>query len=131
MFSPKMFGEPVNERAHQVPCAACETDRRVSIMMIPAVTRCPTSDWNLEYRGYLMSSAERHTSVKLTSEFHYRKEYICIDKNAETLPAPDDGDYTGSRIYPVSAGCLGEGSLQNCPPYKADNIALSCVVCSR
>ena len=38
LFSP-------NIDQHQVPCTVCETDRRITKLMIPAKTRCPTSEW--------------------------------------------------------------------------------------
>ena len=33
--------------------------------MMPAKTRCPTSDWVLEYSGFLMSSPTQYTNGEL------------------------------------------------------------------
>ena len=43
--SPNIYG--VNLHVQRVPCIACESQRRVTLMMIPGKIRCPTSDWTL------------------------------------------------------------------------------------
>ena len=93
-FSPNMFEKSFDQWTHQALCVACETERRVSVTMISAVTRCPTSDWILEYQGYLMSPAERQSSTELMKDFFFRGEYICVDKNGEFVTTPNDGGWT-------------------------------------
>ena len=122
---------------HFAPCAVCEANQRVTTLMIPAMTRCPTSDWHLDYSGYLMSEIE-HTYKKKDDFAQTRGRasvnYICLDKNAESLtgnPRLKDVDYGGAIINPVDADCSGIGGLTNCPPYHANNIAIACVVCSK
>ncbi|KAJ8306838.1 hypothetical protein KUTeg_014922, partial [Tegillarca granosa] len=58
-------------------------------------------EWQLEYRGYLMSD---HTT-------HSASEYICVDAHTEHIGSKSD--LNGRLLYPVEAAC---GSLK-CPPY--------------
>lgn len=115
-----------------VPCAACETKQRVTQIMIPAKIRCP-SDWTLDYKGYLMAEAEgdlyRDPPVYFKTN-HFRSSYVCVDADAEPSNKPT-GLQGGAPIFPVAANCAGANALSNCPPYKADRTALSCVVCSK
>ena len=67
----------------------------------------------------------------LVKTYQFRGEYICVDRKAETSHIKYDGVWAGVSIYPVAAGCSGNGSLTNCPPFKSDGTALSCVVCSK
>ena len=115
---------------HRVPCAVCETQQRLTQLMIPAKTNCPSSDWTLEYQGYLVSQAE-HDKDKLSflTDSHFSSGYVCIDGNPTLLTSTTYPNF-GSSIYVVSAECTGWGALHNCPPYK-ENVALSCVVCSK
>ena len=103
--------------------------------MIPAATLCPSDDWVLEYKGYLMTSAthigSNDDSVIIKGK-HSRDSYVCVDGKAEAITSPAVGDWIqGVTLYTVSASCTGPGALKNCPPYKGDTTALSCVVCSR
>ena len=99
--------------------------------MIPAKTSCPSSDWTLEYNGFIMSQAEHDGQgvTDLFSDAHYATSYVCVDSDPETL-----GDYVphneGSLIYLVVADCSGRGALKGCPPYK-QGPALPCVVCTK
>jgi len=46
---------------HQnVPRSVCQTDRRSTIMMIPAKVRCPNSSWTIEYSGYILAEHSGH-----------------------------------------------------------------------
>ena len=123
--------------SHYVPCVICETNQRLTTLIVPAMTKCPTSDWHLEYNGYLMSGIE-HTGGK-ENDFTQTKDrassnYICLDKNAESLtskPRPAVPESIGAEIFPVDADCTDVEGLTTCPPYQANNVALACVVCSK
>ena len=124
-----------------VPCVACETNQRVTMLMIPAMTRCPTSEWHLEYRGYLMSEIEHGGGKegqddlgKFALDTRSFTSYICVDKESESLtpkPRPAEDLWGGGFLHPVEADCTGENKLRSCPPYRGDNSALACVVCSK
>ena len=117
---------------HYVPCAVCETEQCTSQLMIPATTRCPSNDWVLEYKGYLMTSASHYGNGTEIKTEHFRGSYVCVDSEAEAKPSPAVGGWVeGVTLYAVSASCAGSGALKNCPPYKGDTTALSCVVCSK
>ena len=124
LFSP-------NIDQHQVPCTVCETDRRITKLMIPAKTRCPTSEWVLEYKGYIMSSAEYHVVGNYIKDGSDKMSYVCIDAKAESVTSKQTGLWSGHHLYAVTASCSGDGALANCPPYLSDGRALSCVVCSK
>lgn len=101
------------------------------------MTQCPTSEWVLEYNGYLMSEIE-HTNNKPDNFDQTRNrasvDYICLDRNAESLTSnerPQEVIHGGAVINPVDADCSGVGGLTNCPPYHGNNLALACVVCSK
>ena len=133
--SPNIFGKKFSTVEHYVPCVACETQQRAPQIMIPAATLCPSDDWVLEYKGYLMTSAthvgSNDDSVIIKGK-HSRDSYVCVDGKAEAIPSPAVGDWIqGVTLYAVSASCTGSGALKNCPPYKGDTTALSCVVCSK
>ena len=44
-----------------VPCSVCEVNQGVTKLMILPKTRRPTSDWTLEYKGFLMTAADQYT----------------------------------------------------------------------
>ena len=125
----RAFSDSINNG--RVPCVACETEQRVNRIMIPARTSCPSSDWTLEYQGFIMSMAEHggHGDTDLYKKIFFATSYVCVDSYPETL-----GGYVthneGSLIYMVGADCSGIGALRNCPPYK-QGPALSCVVCTK
>lgn len=133
----KNMPDLIHLQHHMVPCTVCETDQRVTKLMIPAVTGCPTSKWQLEYKGYLMSEVEH----ELGNQDHFeptRKRattsYVCVDKDSEPLtsqPQANEFIWDGGIIFPVEADCTGNDKLSNCPPYRGDNSALACVVCSK
>ena len=113
-------------------CAVYETDQQVTTLMIPAMTRCPTSEWRLEYSGYLMSGWE-HTHGQqddFTQMFTSTStSYVCVDKNADSQNSKTATG--GNLIFPVAADCTGANALSSCPPYRGDGSALACVVCSK
>ena len=99
---------------HNIPCSVCYTSARVTALMIPAKTRCPSS-WTHEYTGYLMTG---HVS-------HRRSMFECIDKDPESVPG-SVGSVNGALFYHTEATCTG----LPCPPYDA-NKELTCVVCTK
>ena len=106
---------PLNHLFQQnVPCAVCFVSTRVTKLMIPAKTQCPTS-WTLEYVGYLMT--EYYT--------HQRSVFNCVDKDSESIPGGGGND-NGALFYHVEASC--NGIL--CPPYDTER-ELTCVVCTK
>ena len=128
-FASKMFsGVDLNQ--HQVPCAVCETNQRVTTLSIPAMTRCPTSEWTLEYQGYLVSAAEHFDSNTFVKDVYHSTTYECIDVKAESLTGKQQINFSGMSVFPVRAQCLYPGAVNGCPPYQTGK-ALSCVVCSK
>lgn len=128
----KLFGNNVFQQ--KVPCAACETNQRITKIMIPAYVECPSSEWTLEYQGYLMSERDHVAKSKPRNFFddRGRGSYICVDSNAEP-GSQGMNEWVGGAIYPVNAHCTSDGGAQalQCPPYKTDGSVLSCVVCSK
>jgi len=100
------------------PCAVCYLDHRLTVLMVPAKTRCPDG-WNREYGGYLASehSFDQQSSRK-------RSSYVCWDRAPEV--AAGGTNQNQAVIYPVKAVC---GSLP-CSTY-INGRELTCVVCSK
>ena len=115
---------------HLAPCAVCESDQRVTKVMIPAAVRCPNSDWVLEYKGYVMSMVDTHTDGTFVKGEYFSTSYVCVDQKAESLTSKPNTDWSGSPLYLSRAQCTGAGALGSCPPYKSGK-ALSCVVCTK
>ena len=108
---------PNDAQNENVPCARCHTARS-SVLMIPAKTRCPSSEWTLEYKGYLASTAEYETPEAFKKGAYYRGSYICVDENPESLTGKSH-PREGPQIYQVNAACGSfSGALTNCPPYQ-------------
>ena len=104
---------------HTPTCAVCRAPPgRTGKVMVPARNECPSSDWRLEYAGYLM--APRYTS-------HQRGEFICMDREMEAEPGTM-GDENGAVFYLTEARCLAGGGLP-CGPY-IDGHELTCAVCT-
>ena len=72
------------------------------------------SGWKAEYTGFLMTENRGHNN----------KDYVCVDKDAESLNN-DSSNKNGALFYPVRTTC---GSLR-CPPYKT-HTEMVCVVCT-
>ncbi|CAG2242055.1 unnamed protein product [Mytilus edulis] len=98
----------------EVPCAVCYKQRRSAVLIIPGRKTC-YKGWNSEYHGYLMS--DHYT--------HNKKDYVCLDINAEPLDNNNENE-NGALFYPVRTKC---GSLR-CPPYTNEADVL-CVVCTK
>ncbi|VDI27207.1 Hypothetical predicted protein [Mytilus galloprovincialis] len=98
----------------EVPCSVCYKQRHSAVLIIPGRKTC-YKGWNSEYHGYLMSD---HYG-------HYKKDYACVDINAEPLDNKN-GDENGALFYPIRTNC---GSLR-CPPYTNEADVL-CVVCTK
>ncbi|KAJ8300413.1 hypothetical protein KUTeg_021932 [Tegillarca granosa] len=96
-------GETLHKKYHdyKVPCAVCQSKKRLNVHMIPAKDRCHSYGWHLEYRGYLMTQYYSHGA----------SNYVCVDAKPDTIGSRSNKD---SRLfYPVESIC---GSLP-CPPY--------------
>ena len=74
------------EPYHHVPCVACEAEQRPAHNMFVGMVDCPSKEMTLEYRGYLVSSAEQNDKgeVNLDPSPH-RSTYECLDADAESL----------------------------------------------
>jgi len=114
-----LFDGPGNNQLN-VPCSLCQATGRSTMIMIPAKLTCPDSSWTLEYTGFIMS-ASTWGEYKL-----HRSMYECVDRRAEGTHG-SQSDVNGAVFYYSSISCH---SFLHCPPYK-ENIALSCVVCSK
>ena len=104
---------------HTPTCAVCRAPPgRTTKLMIPARNVCPSSEWRLEYAGYLMS--DYYSS-------HYRTEYVCMDREMEAEPGTG-ANVNGALFYFTEARCLAGGGLP-CGPY-VDGYELTCAVCT-
>ena len=121
LFTSEYQGIPGDAAAvvdHTPTCAVCRAPPgRTTKLMIPARNVCPSSEWRLEYAGYLM--AERYT--------HKRSEFICVDRAREVAPGTG-GNVNGALLYSVEGRCLSGGGLP-CDPY-VNGRELTCVVCT-
>ena len=107
---------PSNHLHNQnIPCVVCYASTRVSYLMIPAKTTCPTT-WTTEYQGYLMTERYNHKRNSV---------YECVDKDAEGIPG-SSADIDGPLFNYVQASC----SNGLCPPYDQFK-ELACVVCTK
>ena len=105
-----------NRRHHNAPCAVCYVSDKMTFVMIPAITDCPTG-WTREYYGYLMSGHQGHK----------RSKFVCVDKVMESVPGRENLDIgNGAHIYHVEVNCAGMA----CPPYNSEK-ELNCVVCTK
>ena len=99
-----------------VPCAVCYTPTRGTMVMIPAWTHCPASNWTKEYAGYIMTEYKNHRRI----------EHVCVDENAEVVPG-EARDVNGAMLHHVDVAC--HAGIQ-CPPYSATN-EITCAVCTK
>ncbi|XP_071119842.1 short-chain collagen C4-like [Mytilus edulis] len=109
---PSGWSESLNQK--EIPCSVCYQQRRSAVLMIPGRKTC-YKGWNSEYHGYLMSDHKTH----------HRRDYACVDINAEPLDNLNGGA-SGALFYPLRTNC---GSLR-CPPYT-DSVDVFCVVCTK
>ncbi|KAH3854078.1 hypothetical protein DPMN_096617 [Dreissena polymorpha] len=82
--------------------------------MVPARKTC-YSGWTLEYRGFLMTEHDTNAN---------NKQYVCVDKDAESAQESNPADNNGALFHFVFPTC---GTLK-CPYNSAS--ARACVVCS-
>ncbi|XP_071493239.1 uncharacterized protein [Diadema antillarum] len=111
---------PVYRELHdQTPtCAVCRAPpNRLTKLMIPGRNVCPSQEWRLEYKGYLMSGLYTHKKT----------EFICMDGNATALPGTT-GSQDGGAFYMVESRCLAGGGMP-CGPY-VNGYELTCAVCT-
>lgn len=109
---------------HDLPCAVCKSPSRHSQLMMPAKNICPSSEWTLEYTGYLM--AERSYSS------HMRSMYICVDGEMETIDRTHGiaTDRNRGLLNLVESRCVSSGGGLPCSPY-IDGYELTCAVCTQ
>ena len=99
-------GAPLDRvHGHDVPCAICLATTRSTQILMPGTYYCP-SGWMREYYGYLMSHGTNWETMK-------SKEYICVDKDPESVAGSAARNAPG-YLYHVEAGCHG----LPCPPYS-------------
>ena len=120
------FSQPLSWKS--VPCSVCEVIRGVTKIMIPAKTSCPSNDWTFEYKGFIMTAADRLTPDDLLEDIYFKGTYECVDESAEGLPWKGQDIYEAAPIYTVRADC--DTFYKHCPPYNNQK-AISCVVCSK
>ena len=108
-------GPLVSVHNHNVPCAVCYVSTRVIVLMLPARLECPSSNWTLEYAGYLMS--EQYT--------HHRTTHICVDENPGVI-TNSAADSNGALLYHTEVVCNG----LPCGPYDPEK-ELTCAVCTK
>ena len=78
---PDIFGDEILRA--QLQCAVCQAKQRVSKFMFPAATKCPSNDWTLEYKGFLMSDFNMFAdgSIHKEGNRHSRSSYECMDEH--------------------------------------------------
>jgi len=97
---------------HRVPCYL---DHRLTVLMIPAKTRCPNG-WNKEYGGYLVS--------EFATTARKRSSYVCWDKAPEVAAGGKKQNQHGSD--PLEGVCR----TMPCAKYFNDR-ELTCVFCRK
>ena len=102
---------------YNVPCALCHASSRSVLIMIPAMTSCP-SDWTREYYGYLMSS----------QRVYKRTTFVCVDESMESITG-SQADTNGALFYHTEAHC-GTGLPCTDTTYN-NHKELNCVVCTK
>ena len=132
LSKPDIFGSEMYRA--QLPCAVCEAKQRVSKFMFPAATKCPSSDWTLEYKGFLVSDYNMHPDgrVHTTGNRHSRSTYECMDEHpVSTHPGVASGFTEGGTLFRLTkTSCSGATNINFCPPYDPYQ-PLSCVVCTK
>ena len=129
---PDIFGDKMVKA--QLPCAVCEAKQRVSKFMFPAATKCPSSDWTLEYKGFLVSDWNMFEDGRIHKEGnrHSRSTYECMDEHpVSTHPGVASGFTEGGTVFRLTkTSCSGDTNINFCPPYVPYQ-PLSCVVCTK
>ncbi|PIK53528.1 putative short-chain collagen C4 [Apostichopus japonicus] len=103
---------PSRVRNRGMPCSVCMAPRRTTKLMIPATNACPSSDWTLEYSGYLQSAKKSWQ----------RFQTICLDESPEAIPETSS-DINGARLLYTEFRC------GDCGGYT-DGYELTCAVCT-
>jgi len=100
-------------------CARCYIPSSTDNFMFPARQDCGegNSDFNLLYKGYLMS----------THKTHSRSEFICMDESPEGTPG-SESNVDGNILYPVEVKGACKSSLP-CPEYESYH-EVTCAVCA-
>jgi len=100
-------------------CALCYIPSSTDNFMLPGRQDCGegNSDFNLLYKGYLMS---------MHRTFAARVGYICVDEAPEGRPGSESNE-NGNLLYPVEV----EGACKSlpCPGYESLH-EVTCAVCA-
>ncbi|XP_072018580.1 uncharacterized protein [Amphiura filiformis] len=100
---------------HNAPCVMCQSrEGRTQVFMMPATTHCPTG-WTREYAGYLV--AARYDQV--------RTEYVCLDREPETIPETGGKENGASYFFHVEVV-----RSQGMPAEYKTGKDLTCAICS-
>ena len=107
-----------NRHDHNPTCAVCRAPKGTTgSLMIPARNDCPSDEWRLEYKGYLMAEYYGHK----------RSQFICVDYSMEIEPGTG-GNQDGALLYRSEVRCMVGGGLP-CGPYL-NGYELTCAVCT-
>jgi len=99
-------------------CAMCYIPSLTDNFMLPGRQDCGkgNSDFNLLYKGYLMTVRKVYTRVG----------FICVDEAPEGRPG-SESDVDGNILYPVEVG--GNCRSLPCPEYESLH-EVTCAVCA-
>ncbi|XP_072023269.1 uncharacterized protein [Amphiura filiformis] len=96
------------------PCVMCQSRMaRVQAFMMPATMECP-SKWTREYAGYMAAARWNHP----------RTEYVCLDRNPETIRGTNTPDPI-SYFFPVEVV-----SSSGLPSEYETGHDLTCAICT-
>lgn len=112
-YNPGVFAPFQGIHDHDMPCSVCMATGRMTKLVVPGRNTCPSSDWTLEYKGYLQSSKRNW----------YRTETICLDESPEVIPN-SERDQNGAVLLTVEYRCNGR-----CGDYT-DGFELTCAMCT-
>lgn len=97
-----------------MPCSVCMATGRNMQLVVPARNTCPSSEWTLEYSGYLMSAIKTQN----------RAATICVDESPQGI------EWSGSDSDPAVFVHTEIRCLEDmCPEYTA-GYELTCAVCT-
>ena len=107
LSKPDIFGSEMYRA--QLPCAVCETKKRVSKFVFPAATKCPSSGWTLEYKGFLVSDYNMHAggTIHMDGNRHFRSTYECMDEHpVSTHPGVASGFSEGGITFQINKSLM-------------------------
>lgn len=110
-YATKTFPSKVALDGDSMPCSVCIAIGRTAQIMVPGRNTCPSSEWTLEYSGYLQASQK------------YRTDTFCLDQSPQGVPA--------DRFFAYGAvSKFTEFSCDNCTTEYTDGLELTCAVCT-